>query len=120
MGPTSFEFTLIMPVDVRLVSAVRQLAAHAAAYAQLPADAARDLGEQVEHATRTAVDLAGPDRSNIEVHFSATTHSLDVKITCDASAALHAPATVSGRDTTVSWTREGSRQTCRIQQRIPA
>jgi hypothetical protein len=40
MTPTSFEFTLILPGDARLVDAVKGLTAHAAGYAQL-GDAAR-------------------------------------------------------------------------------
>ena len=50
MTPTSFAFTLTMPGDERFVGAIRQLAAQAASYAQLPAEAGEVLAGHVEQA----------------------------------------------------------------------
>ncbi len=60
MSPESFSFTLTLPRDARLVGVVRDLCAHAAAYAQLPDEAARRFSQQVTAATERAVEAGGP------------------------------------------------------------
>jgi len=119
MRPTSFEFTLTMPADARLLGAVRELAIQSAGYAQLPADSVSELADQVEQATRTAV-AATRAQTRVEVRFSATADTVDVTISCDAPPSAQTPESVSSPGVTVDWTRVGSRYTCQIRQRIPA
>ena len=52
MTPTSFEFTLTLPGDARLVDAVKGLTAHAAGYALLGDSAREGLAGQVAAATQ--------------------------------------------------------------------
>ena len=61
MTPTAFEFTVTMPGDVRLVEAIRQLAAQAAGYAQLTADASAALAATLSARPQAAMTV---DRSS--------------------------------------------------------
>jgi hypothetical protein len=98
MTPQSFEFTLSMPGDARLVGAVRDLTTHAAGYAQLPAESAQALVAQVASATEAAI--AATDSSAVPI---------DLRFTADAARIT---VTISYPD------RNGSRQTREVQHRI--
>lgn len=83
-----------MPGDKRLVGAVRQLTAHAASYAQLPAAAAESMTEDVVTATETAIASIASADGPIELRFAADADGVCVTIS------------------------EGSRQICRIRQHV--
>ncbi len=120
MTPTAFEFTLTMPGDVRLVSAVRQLAAQAAGYAQLSTTASEGLATEVERAATAAIAATKVRDAEIEVRFSGDENAVNVHISCDCRASAPTPHAVSNNGMSVDWTSEGSRQTCRIRQRLSA
>jgi hypothetical protein len=119
MTPTSFEFTLRLPGDARLVDAVRGLTAHAAGYALL-GDAAREgLAGQVAAATETAIAAArGPD-APIDVRFTGDDHAITVVISCEAQPSAPPPtSSTTTPEVTVDWETEGSRHVCHIRRRI--
>lgn len=117
MTPTSFEFTVTMARDERLAGAVRQLAMHAAGYAKLPREAGEGLAGHVERATEAAM-AAAPDRRPIQVTFAGAPDCLEVVISCECGVSPEMPPSVTSGAISVDWTREGSRHTCRIRQRI--
>ena len=118
MTPTSFEFSVSMPRDARLVGAVRGLAAHAAGYVQLAADAAEDLANQVARATETAIAVTGTQPGPIDFRFAGDAAAISVIITCPAAPATGAPPSTSGGGVTVTWSTNGAHHTCEITQRI--
>jgi len=120
MTPTDFEFTVTMPGDARLVGAVKQLAAQAAGYAQLSADAGEGLARHVERATETAIASTNVPHGPIHVRFTANPSAIDVFISFDAAASAAAPASTSSGDVSVKWSADGSRRTCHIRQPISA
>ena len=120
MTPTSFAFTLTMPGDLRLVGAVRQLAAQAAGYAQLPADASAALAGHVERAAEAAVEALGTRHAPIELRFSGDETALNVHIACEASQAPAPSQAAHDNGVTVDWTSHGSRHLCHIRHRSPA
>ena len=85
MTPTSFDFTLTMPGDTRLVDAVRQLANHAATYAQLGAEAAAKLATDVQRATEEAIVATQSQDAPIVLRFTGDPSEVSVKISCDAA-----------------------------------
>jgi hypothetical protein len=120
MTPTSFEFTVTMPGDARFVGAVRQLAAHAAGYAQLTAEAGAVLAGHVERAAEAAVEVCQTRHAPIELRFSGDDTAINVHIVCDAGHGSTAPRSSRGEGVTVEWTTNGSRHRCHIRQRSPA
>ncbi len=117
MDATSFEFTLRMPGDLRLVDAVRDLTAHAASYARLEAGAASVLAAQVTAATEVAVAASGAEDAPVDVRFLRAGETLSVSIGCDAVRAAAWP-TSAGNGLTVDTARHGTRETCLITQRL--
>src|SRR5688572_605467 len=112
MTPTAFEFTLTMPGDERLVGAIRQLAAHAAGYAQLSSGASQGLATEVERAASAAIASTDTQGAAIEVRFSGDETALKVQISCAATASAPAPHSTSNNGMSVDWTSDGSRHTC--------
>jgi hypothetical protein len=55
VSPESFNFTVTVPGDARLVGVVRDLCAHAVGYAKLPEAAGASLCERVSAAAAEAV-----------------------------------------------------------------
>ena len=55
MSPESFNFTVTLPGDHRLVGVVRDLCAHAVGYAKLPEDAGASFCNRVADAALQAV-----------------------------------------------------------------
>ena len=55
MSPESFNFTVTVPGDARLVGVVRDLCAHAVGYAKLPEAAGASLCERVSAAAAECV-----------------------------------------------------------------
>ena len=55
MSPESFNFTVTLPVDHRLVGVVRDLCAHAVGYAKLPEDTGASFCNRVADAALQAV-----------------------------------------------------------------
>ena len=60
MSPESFNFTVTVPGDARLVGVVRDLCAHAVGYAKMPEVAGAALCERVAAAAAEAV-ASNPD-----------------------------------------------------------
>lgn len=119
MTPTSFDFTVTLPCDARLLGAVRQLAAQAAGYAQLTADAGEGLAHQVERAAALALEGPAVDASPVELRFWGEPDAVGVYIVCAWQVARPADAvTIEGLS--VVWHVEGTRHTCHISQRVPA
>jgi hypothetical protein len=120
MTPTSFEFTLTLPGDARLVDAVRGLTAHAAAYAALGDSARQGLAEQVAAATAAAMAATRGVSAPIDLHFTGDDEAISVVISCEADASAPRPASTSSQHLTVDWETAGSRQVCHIRHRISA
>jgi hypothetical protein len=95
MDPTSFQFVLTLPGDNRLVGAVRDLSAHAATYAKLPGDVIQSFARKVADEMQSAIDNTGIQDAAIEFRFSGTADALLV---------------------TLSWSRNGSRETREVRQ----
>jgi hypothetical protein len=120
MTPTSFEFTLILPGDQRLIGAVRLLAAQAAGYAQLTADASEILAAHVARATETAVTAGGDARATIRVRFSGDQATVHVVISCATRSSTPLPTSTSSDGLRVEWTADGNQRTCNIRHRVPS
>lgn len=99
MDPRCFQFVLTMPGDSRLVGAVRDLTAHAASYAKLATDASRSFANEVAAAAQSAIDSTGIQDAPLEFHFDGTADAIRV---------------------TLSWSRNGSRETREIRHRLPS
>jgi hypothetical protein len=84
MTPTSFQFTLTMPADARLVGAVRELVAQAATYGQLSADAAAAMAERVATETEKAIGKAGARDKPLEIIFGGDGQTLSVTISSNS------------------------------------
>ena len=120
MTPTEFDFTLTMPGDSRLVGAIRQLAAHAGGYAQLPAHAVEKLAEHVERATQVAISASTVQSALIQYRFTADPEAIVVVFACDVAPAAPRPASSTNGAVSIDWTSDGSRHVCRIRQRLLA
>jgi hypothetical protein len=119
MTPTSFEFTVTMPGDARLLGAIRLLAAQAATYAQVPAGAGDGFAGQVEQAVQDAIGSGGSRVVPIQLGFSGDDGAVTVTISYEAPSA--APAASRSTDgLSVEWSANGSRHTCHIRQRLSA
>ena len=118
MTPTSFEFTVSLPGDARLLGAVKGLTAHAAGYAQLGDSARDEFASQVAAATEAAM-AAAPD-GPIDLRFTGAEEALTVVISCQASASVPRSTSTSAADLTIDWATDGSRHVCHIRQRISA
>jgi hypothetical protein len=116
MTPTSFTFTLTMPGDERFVGAIRLLAAQAASYAKVSAEAGEALADRVQSATQSAIAAAGSDAAPLDFTFSGDDARVTVRIACHANAPTPAPASSSANGVSVNWGADGSRLTCTIQQ----
>jgi hypothetical protein len=61
MNPNDFTFTLTVPRDAQLVEVVRDVAAHAASYAQVDAAKGQDFVDRVAEASARRLAAGGPD-----------------------------------------------------------
>lgn len=120
MTPNDFTFTVTMPGDVRLIGAVRQLAAQAAGYAQLTGDAAEGWAGHVERATQAAIAAAAPPPTSIQLRFSGNGRAIDVVITGEGGKSAVLPRSSAIGDVRIEWRADGSCLTCHIRQRLPA
>jgi hypothetical protein len=118
MTPTAFDFRVRIPADARLLGAIRQLATHAAGYAQLNANSGEQLAGHVERATQAAMAASKVQSPLIEYRFTADPEALEVTFSCDVAASTPRPASTRNGSVTIDWTSEGSRHTCRIRQRL--
>jgi hypothetical protein len=105
-----------MPGDDRFIGAIRLLAAQAASYAQLPADAGDALAGQVQHATEAAIAAAGSAHTPLEFTFSGDDARVTVEIGCTLPRPAAPPAASGADGVSVHWKAEGSRLTCIIQR----
>lgn len=117
MTPTAFEFTVTMPGDDRLVSAIRHLTAHAAGYAQLDGAAGEELAREVQDASDVAVAAAA---ATIDYRFNGNAETLTVVVSFDARPGTATPATIASKAASVEWRADGPRHTCQIRQRLTA
>jgi hypothetical protein len=120
MDPSAFQFTLTMPGDARLLGAVRDLTSHAAGYAKLAAASGKSLADEVVTATQTAIASTHVQDAPIEFRFDATGEAIDITITCEVNSSAVPPTSTPAGGLTVDWSRDGSRQTCHIRQRLTA
>ena len=97
MEPHSFQFVLTLPGDHRLVGAVRDLTAHAATYPMLPGAVTLSFPNTVAHVLLSAIDTTGVHDAPIEFRFNGTADALLV---------------------TLSWSRNGSRETREVRQHL--
>lgn len=97
MEPHSFQFVLTLPGDHRLVGAVRDLTAHAATYAKLSGDVSQSFANKVADEMQSAIDTTGIHDAPIEFRFNGTADALLV---------------------TLSWSRNGSRETREVRQHL--
>ena len=102
------------------MGAVRQLAAQAAGYAQLPAEASAALAGHVERAAEAAVEASGTKQAPIELRFTGDGTAVNVHIACEAAQAPAPPPATHDNGVTVDWTSHGSRHLCHIRHRSPA
>ena len=121
MRPDSFEFTVTMPGDSRLLGAVRLLTSQAAGYAQLSPEAGRDLANEVERAADAAMTATAGKDEPIEFLFSGDATAVTVRISCDAARSTEPPqSSTSDEGISVEWTTAGARRICHIRQPVPA
>ena len=120
MTPTSFEFTLTLPGDARLVEAVKGLTVHAAGYAQLGDSAREGLAGQVAAATEAAMAVTSNGGAPIDLRFTRDDEGVTVVVSVHANQSAPRPASTSTGDITVDWVSEGSRHVCHIRHRISA
>jgi hypothetical protein len=121
MRPDSFEFTVTIPGDSRLLGAVRLLTTQAAGYAQLPPDAGRDLADEVERAADAAMTATQGQDAPIEFQFAGDPKAVTVRISCDAARSAATPQSSPSDDgISVEWTTSGARRVCHIRQPVPA
>lgn len=120
MTPTSFDFTVTMPGDARLAGAIRQLAAHAAGYAQLAPEAKQHLAGHVASATEAAIAAAMADHAPIEFRFSGGEDEIEVVISCPADPSAPPPPSMVNGQVSVQWSAAGTRHVCHIRQQLPA
>lgn len=114
---SSFDFTMTMPGDTRLVGAVRDLAVHAAKYAQLPEAAGSALAEHVAQAAATSIEATDVQDAPVEVRFTGDVHRLEVLIASDIVSQRPVPESGAAPGVTIDWSRVGIRQVCLIAHR---
>jgi hypothetical protein len=117
MTPTEFDFTIKMPGDSRLVSAIRQLTAHAAGYARLAPEAGDAFAAHVERATEQAITASKAQTALIEYRFTADADAIVVVFSCDVGPTSHPPSSSAGA-VSVEWATEGMRHVCRIRREL--
>ncbi|MGE3275684.1 MAG: hypothetical protein AB7O67_11260 [Vicinamibacterales bacterium] len=120
MDATSFEFSMTMPGDPRLVVAVRDLTAHAAGYAGAGQAATAALTDVVAAAAEAAIDATHVKDAPVHLQFVRESDALLVTIACECAGDTSVPAATAGDRITVEWTRDGARQICRVRQVLPA
>lgn len=118
MDATSFQFTMTMPGDDRLMETVRDLTAHAAKYAQLAETDATAVVDQVL-AAAAASSRAAAGASPLNLRFERTPDRFDVAIEWDGRApAPDGPGPHhDGASTSVQWSHDGHRQRCLVSHR---
>ncbi|MFN2443970.1 MAG: hypothetical protein ABR606_00020 [Vicinamibacterales bacterium] len=109
---------MTMPSDTRLVGAVRDLAVHAAKYAQAGDGAAAILAEHVARAAAMSIEAVEAKDAAVEVRFAGDASRLEVQIACEAAHGKQVPESRSEAGLTVDWSRSGSRQICLIAHRL--
>lgn len=117
MDSTSFEFTLSVPCDERLLGAVRDLTSHAASYARLEDAAVDGLTSQVAAAARAAIEACAAPDAAVDFRFKRHGATLTVSIGLDVASAARWPASATA-GLTVDTTRDGARETCLITQHL--
>lgn len=114
MSSDAFEFTMTLPGDTRLVGAARDLAAHAAKYAQLADTVGAALAEQVARAAEASIAATGTTDAPIQIRFVGDGQRLEVEIGSEVAAGIAVPASSAASGLSVAWSRAGDRQICRI------
>ena len=114
MTPNSFEFSLTMPGDSRLVGAIRGLTAHAAGYVHLAREIADGLADEVARATEAAIASTDTQSAPIDVRFAGNDAAVLITISCPARGST--PISSSADGVSVEWTSDGRRHTCQIRQ----
>jgi hypothetical protein len=118
MDATSFQFTMTIPGDERLVGAVRDLTMHAAKYAQLSDDDVRTLVDDVLSAAAVSAPAAGSVNGMVVFRFDRTADRLDVTIEWEGRTPTPPLGSRSSGSTSIQWTHDGRRQRCLISHRV--
>jgi hypothetical protein len=100
------------------VDAIRQLTAHAAGYAQLPAPAGDHLAGHVERATQIAIAASTEPVAVLNYRFTADPEALHVVFWCAVAPSSPEPDSTTNGAVTVDWSTDGARLVCRIRQRL--
>ena len=90
MTPNSFEFTLTLPGDARLLEVIRALVTQTAGYAQLTTDASRTLVAEVARAAQ-AMSTPRTDGASLELVFSGNDQAITIKISSDRQPSAERP-----------------------------
>lgn len=117
MDATSFQFTMTIPGDERLVGAVGELTMHAAKYAQLSDRDTSTLVDDVMSAASVSASAAGGAGNAVEFRFERTANRLDVAIEWEGRAPSAPRASRTTGSTSTQWTHDGRRQRCLISHR---
>lgn len=99
MEPHSFQFTLTMPGDARLVPTVRELAAQVASYAKLTAEAGESFAQQVAAEAESTIAATLAPNAPLEFRFDGDARTIRV---------------------TISWSHNGTRKARHIERPISA
>jgi hypothetical protein len=118
MDFSSFRFTMTMPGDARLVTAVRELTAYAAKYARLGEPAG--LADQVARVAEASIAVTGGKDRPIEFQFARDEDRLEVRIAFDVDGAGSPATTKTADGVSVQWSREDGRHVCLIGRRASA
>ncbi len=117
MTSTRFQFTMTIPCDPRLTETVRDLAMHAARFAQLTEAVGTEVAAQVQAAAATTIDAAGGSQHTLELHIARDGGALDVRLNCEMPAHTGLPVRLSpSPGLTVEWSSDGSQRSCVISQ----
>jgi hypothetical protein len=120
MDFSSFRFTMTMPGDARLVTAVRELTAYAAKYARLGEPAGSELADQVARVAEASIAVTGGKDRPIEFQFARDEDRLEVRIAFDVDGAGSPATTKTADGVSVQWSREDGRHVCLIGRRASA
>jgi hypothetical protein len=85
MEPTSFQFTVSMPGDARLVEVIRSVTAQATTYAKLSGDQASAFQQQVADATAEAIRASDIKDAPLQFEFKGSVDALTVAMTWPAN-----------------------------------
>lgn len=109
MQPADFEINVVLPSDVRLTEAMRDLAAHAARYAGCGEGQAAAYGDAVAAVVLACLERTAPG-GDVPVIVRRGAGPVECLIACEERFEANTPHD----QITVGWTRERSGWMCRV------